>query len=265
METAPLTRVAVYRRRLPVCEERVWENVHDWEHLPWLHRSSFHAIELVESGDWGWKAWIGLQPASVGQQLLIELVCDGDRYVSRTLEGGTPGSEIWTRVTSHSAEVTDVEVEFLVPGVEPESREALGRAYTALYTTLWNEDEAMMTRRSSQLRGRTSAESGGPAKVIGSLADVREKLPLCFEVGGRAWRIVEVDGELIAHGTLCPHLLGPLEDAPVENGTIRCPWHGYRFDLRDGKNCDGHRLRLPKAPRVEVDAASDEVRIVPAA
>ena len=33
-----LTSVATYRRRIGASLERVWENVHDWEHLPWLHR-----------------------------------------------------------------------------------------------------------------------------------------------------------------------------------------------------------------------------------
>ncbi|TMP97098.1 MAG: hypothetical protein E6L09_13880 [Verrucomicrobia bacterium] len=26
--------------------ERIWENVRDWEHLPWLHRRSFLDIQL---------------------------------------------------------------------------------------------------------------------------------------------------------------------------------------------------------------------------
>ena len=36
-----LISVAVYRRRIGASLERVWENVRDWEHLPWLHRQSF--------------------------------------------------------------------------------------------------------------------------------------------------------------------------------------------------------------------------------
>ena len=44
---AQLTRVGVYERSLPVSAERVWENVRDWEHLPWLHASSFSSIECL--------------------------------------------------------------------------------------------------------------------------------------------------------------------------------------------------------------------------
>ena len=40
-----LHRVARYDRVIDAPPERVWENVHDWEHLPHLHGSSFRSIE----------------------------------------------------------------------------------------------------------------------------------------------------------------------------------------------------------------------------
>jgi nitrite reductase/ring-hydroxylating ferredoxin subunit len=59
-----------------------------------------------------------------------------------------------------------------------------------------------------------------------------------------ATREVEVDGVRIRHATVCPHLGGPLDDAPMEDGCVRCPWHGYRFDLRTGHDAGGGTLRL---------------------
>ena len=41
-----------------------------------------------------------------------------------------------------------------------------------------------------------------------------------------------------------------------------CPWHGYAFDVATGKECTGRRMRLVEAPQVEVDAATQEVRLV---
>ena len=49
------------------------------------------------------------------------------------------------------------------------------------------------------------------------------------------------------------HWLGPLDDAPLEDGCVRCPWHGYLFDIRTGRSSDGHRLRLAPSPRVTPD------------
>lgn len=55
--------VGQYQRRMPVSLARMYENALDWEHLPWLHSSSFTAIECIESGDWGWRAWATLASA----------------------------------------------------------------------------------------------------------------------------------------------------------------------------------------------------------
>ena len=90
----------------------------------------------------------------------------------------------------------------------------------ALYERLWDQDEAMMVRRQALLEGR-------------------------IEPGARE---VSVDGIRSRIATVCPHLGGPLDDAPIEAGCITCPWHGYRFDVRTGESADGRRLRLRCAP-----------------
>ena len=91
----------------------MWENVLDWEHLPWLHRGSFRSIHCEDAGDWGWRARVAFPPpdpsASSGAEARIELRVDrpASRYVTRTLEGAGSGGEIWTRVeprAAHSAQ-----------------------------------------------------------------------------------------------------------------------------------------------------------------
>jgi nitrite reductase/ring-hydroxylating ferredoxin subunit len=68
-------------------------------------------------------------------------------------------------------------------------------------------------------------------------------------------------GALVAHSTICPHWLGPLEEAAPENGVLRCPWHGYLFDLRTGASVDGRGCRLAPEPRVFVDPVTGEVSL----
>ena len=46
-----LSLAAVYDRTVAASLERVWENVHDWEHRPFLHARAFADIELEEAGD----------------------------------------------------------------------------------------------------------------------------------------------------------------------------------------------------------------------
>ena len=38
---------------------------------------------------------------------------------------------------------------------------------------------------------------------------------------------------------ICTHRGGPLGDGTRENGCARCPWHGSRFELRDGTVAEG--------------------------
>jgi len=247
-----LRRVASYERRVGASVERVWENVRDWEHLPWLHASSFRSIGLIEAGDTGWKARIGLPDAG---EITLELVIDAaaDRYVSRTLEGPGAGTEIWTQVRARADDATDIEVSFDVPGVEEDAADAVGGAFRALYTRLWDEDEAMMRMRARALARVRTRSAAATVRRIDLGARARLRLPLRVEVDGQPLCVGELDGELVAWALTCPHWLGPLGEEPDAQGQLVCPWHGYRFDVRSGRSCDGRALRLAPAARVEVD------------
>src|SRR5262249_48076880 len=124
---------------------------------------------------------------------------------------------------------TRIAVEFLVPGVARARVDAVGAAYVRLYTLLWDQDEAMMLRRQALLDGRLA---GGV-------------------------RTVEVDGVPTRLSTVCPHWGGPLDDAPIDDGCVTCPWHGYRFDVRTGHCVDGGRLRLESSVLDSRVSASD--------
>jgi nitrite reductase/ring-hydroxylating ferredoxin subunit len=113
----------------------------------------------------------------------------------------------------------------------------------------------MMRRRQAQLDlQRRPPPRSRDVLELGALADVREKLPLDVTLDGRPFRVVELDGELVAHSTVCPHWLGPLEAGKREGSVLACPWHDYRFDLRTGRSCDGRGLRLGPAPAVRIES-----------
>jgi nitrite reductase/ring-hydroxylating ferredoxin subunit len=248
---AALTSVAVYQRRIGASLERVWENARDWEHLPWLHRESFTSIALEQEDERGWRARIGLR-APAEASIRLELAASDDRrYVARTLAGPGAATEIWTRLDPIDARRTDIEVEFLVPDVAPNGA-ALGAAYVALYTRLWDQDEAMMQRRSFLLESPRVAPAAREPIDLGPAAELEAHLPLRVVFGGRPVVVARVTGELIAYDALCPHALGPLDASPPVDGRVECPWHGKVFDVRTGRGCgaDG-RLRLARAPRVE--------------
>ena len=251
MDVAP---VAVYRRTVAASLARVWENVLDWEHLPWLHRTTFRYVTLLEERP----DWYRVESALLGPRarpFVIEVALDRANrlYHNRTVDGPGTGTNIVTRLDPIGPHETGIHVEFLVPGVPSERAAAVGAGYTRLYARLWDEDEQMMRRRQEVVEA--GARRTAPAAVaLGTVDGVRARLPLLVDAGGRRVRVVDVDGALVAHAAECPHRGGPLDDAPVEDGCVACPWHGYRFDVRTGLSADGRALRLEPAPRVVTSA-----------
>ena len=111
----------------------------------------------------------------------------------------------------------------------------------------------MMRSREKALASRRRPRSLLPCALdLGTENDVRARLPLLFDLAGETFRLVDVNGVLVAHATICPHWLGPLDQAPVVDGKVRCPWHGYIFDVRSGKCTNGHVLALPLGPAIIV-------------
>jgi len=256
-----LDRIAVLERRIGASLERVWENVLDWEHLPWLHRKDFASIDLIDAGAWGWRAMTEFR-AQPGTSFTVELLVEGEhsRYVTRTFEGTSLVSEIWTGLSSMARDRTDIQVEFWLPGVPESLRDRLGAGYLDLYGRLWSEDEAMMRERSERLREVPTADQANLKHLeLGSFAELSARLPMCIDLGGVRWRLVLLGDEIVAHDTRCPHAFGPLSGESSHPDRLECPWHGYKFDIRTGRSSDGRRLRLRVPPRLVRSAQTDVV------
>lgn len=252
---AVLARAGVYRRHVNASLARIWENVFDWEHLPSLHARDFAACTLIDGGDWGWRVRLVNQPGDETKAQILELQADraGDRYCVTTLEGPGGGSEIRVQLSPTAPHETDVTVEFHVAEASPARLDLIGQRYVEVYTRLWDEDEAMMIARERALAQRRDAKRAlATPLVLGPETEVRVRLPLLIEFGGAPFRIVDLDGALVAHATTCPHWLGPLDEAAVVDGVVRCPWHGYDFDVRSGACVSGQALRLAAAPKVVI-------------
>lgn len=235
-------------------EERVWENVHDWEHLPYLHAASFRGIRCARADARGWRALIAL---TSGAEIDLELGLESDArsYHSRTLAGPGAGTDIFTRVHAAGPGETDIAVGFLAPAVPPEAREKIGAAFVQLYTRLWDEDEAMMRHRQAFLDGaapRPPRPGARPPQLLGSARELRARLPLDVSAGGDRFVVREHAGRLVAHAAACPHWGAPLAAARIESDALVCPWHGYRFDLATGRGPASQRCRLPARAAVHV-------------
>ena len=96
------------------------------------------------------------------------------------------------------------------------------------------------------------------------------------EVAGRSIGVFNLDGEFFALRNSCPHQGGELCRGPIsglvasaEPGDyrysrrgeiLRCPWHGWEFDIRTGQSwVDPRRVRVRRydVTLVPIDAADD--------
>jgi len=79
------------------------------------------------------------------------------------------------------------------------------------------------------------AESGTRVDVpVARLDDLAEGSPRHVKIGKRDIVLVRVGEEVFALSNVCRHAFGPLSDGFVDGFTLVCPWHGWRYDVRDG-------------------------------
>lgn len=79
-----------------------------------------------------------------------------------------------------------------------------------------------------------------------------------FEVGERLIAIFNDNGTFFAIDDMCPHMGASLADGHLEDSAVACPWHGWRFDVRDGSWCDNRRL---KTDSFEVRVVADRIEV----
>ena len=258
-----LPHVATYTRELPVSLARMYENAIDGEHLPWLHKDSFAALTIIENGAWGWRGQGYFQPRSfmTWTELELRLDRDNNRWVTTTLRGLGKGTQIVTHALPLAEDRIKVIVDFYVPKLPRFLHGLYARRFLETYSKLYDEDLWMMSTRQQELDRRNEQRTQAMATEVslGSVDFVRRSAPFSFELQKRQYRLVEIDGELIAYATTCPHMLGPLQDASVEHGQVTCPWHGYRFDIITRECTSGQQCKLPPAPEIVVHEELNEV------
>src|SRR5215212_11606139 len=75
-------------------------------------------------------------------------------------------------------------------------------------------------------------------------------------VDGRPVALTRCSGKLGALENRCPHQGGPVGEGSIENGWLRCPWHGYDYDPLTGRPPEGF---TDAVTAYDVDERSDGV------
>ena len=100
---------------------------------------------------------------------------------------------------------------------------------------------------------------------LGKIGDFPDGKGRAFRAGGRTVAVFRTDGKLYALANRCVHKGASLCEGPLiglaQSSTpgeieytklgeiIRCPWHGWEFDIRTGQSyCDPRRFRARAYP-----------------
>jgi nitrite reductase/ring-hydroxylating ferredoxin subunit len=81
--------------------------------------------------------------------------------------------------------------------------------------------------------------------ILRAALDPERATPIETPWGKFALHLVE--GEVVCVQAFCPHMEGPLFEGSCSGKRLVCPWHGWTYDLSNGKRVDlggGSRARL---------------------
>ena len=75
-------------------------------------------------------------------------------------------------------------------------------------------------------------------KVLDNKNDLKEGRVMTVTAGHKDLCLSHFEGRFTAMDNKCPHQGGPLGEGSIENGLLRCPWHGWDFCPHGGSSDD---------------------------
>src|SRR5206468_572735 len=78
------------------------------------------------------------------------------------------------------------------------------------------------------------------------------------EINSKLIAVFLDQGQYFAIDDVCPHMGASLSGGLVENGIVTCPWHAWRFRLKDGAWADAPRVKIGCYP---LRLLGDEIQI----
>jgi nitrite reductase (NADH) small subunit/3-phenylpropionate/trans-cinnamate dioxygenase ferredoxin subunit len=98
--------------------------------------------------------------------------------------------------------------------------------------------------------------------TVAKVGSIAEGEGCSFQVGERLVAVFLKDGQYYAIDDLCPQMGASLSAGYLDQeGVVTCPWHAWRFCVRDGRWADNPRLSVDT---FEVRVCGDDIQVRPA-
>ncbi len=72
-------------------------------------------------------------------------------------------------------------------------------------------------------------------KILENVSDLPEGRVMTVTAANHDYCLTHFEGKFCVLDNKCPHQGGPLGEGSIENGLLRCPWHGWDYHPCDGK------------------------------
>ena len=95
---------------------------------------------------------------------------------------------------------------------------------------------------------------------VAKVGDIPPNEGRSYPIGGRMVGVFFSDGKYYAMDDACPHMGASLASGWVEDGAVTCPWHAWRFCVRDGTWLDNPKSKF-KSSTYEVRIEGDEILV----
>lgn len=95
-------------------------------------------------------------------------------------------------------------------------------------------------------------------ETVGNVSDFEDGRGQAVPVADRMVAVFRQGDQFYAIDDLCPHMGASLAEGMVDDDTVTCPWHAWRFCIKDGTWQDNPRV---KVDRFEVRVVGDEVQV----
>jgi nitrite reductase (NADH) small subunit len=99
-----------------------------------------------------------------------------------------------------------------------------------------------------------SLETPADFVTVANVGDIPNGEGRAYAVGNRMVAVFRNGDDYTAIDDICPHAGASLASGYVEAGAVNCPWHAWRFCVREGTWLDN--------PKAKIRQQCFEVRIV---
>lgn len=94
--------------------------------------------------------------------------------------------------------------------------------------------------------------------TVAKVGEIPEGHGAAFLVGDQMVAVFNDGRKYYAIDDCCPHMGASLAEGDLHDGTVACPWHGWRFSVRDGTWCDNRRIKIAS---FDVRVQGDEIQV----